>query len=389
MSHTATGTATGVEMPVGANLNGLLNLTGTTHTNPGTYNDTWTFAGNTNYNMASGSITDQINSGSVAGMINYAIITKPVPGVTMSGAGTIPVTGTTDAAGNYLLNNFGAGAYTVTPSKPTQGCSPVNVTNGIFSDDASHVARYVTGMEVFEPEQIQAGTVNGLGLPISSFDAALIAQKVVGICGNGGNRSGQWVFVPGFRSYGSVIGNLMGENYLALMRGDVDGDWSPTGPNRPERPQSAEDIKNAIHMTVAGGRTDRGTTLTVPVKIDNLRGAPVEAYQFDIAYDPRVVTPDAIAADVTGTLSANMSVVYNIVEPGLLKVAVYGAYPASGDGVYVNLRFVATGRSGSRSALHVDNFFVGNGTAVTYTYDGEIVVNGSLIGTSSGQTNAE
>ena len=102
-----------------------------------------------------------------------------------------------------------------------------------------------------------------------------------------------------------------------------------------------------------------------------------------------MVTPDAIAADVTGTLSANMSVVYNIVEPGLLKVAVYGAYPASGDGVYVNLRFVATGRSGSRSALHVDNFFVGNGTAVTYTYDGEIVVNGSLIGTSSGQTNAE
>jgi len=281
----------------------------------------------------------------------------------------------TDGTGAYLLNNFGAGAYTVTPTKPTQGCSP-NVTNGIFSDDASHVARYVVGLESFTADQLTAAQVNGLSLPVSSFDAALIAQKVVGICGTAGNRSGQWVFNPGFRSYGSVVGNTTGENYLAIMRGDVNGDWSPVGPNRPARPESAEAIQDAIQMTVIGGKADQGTGLIVPVKIGNLRGAPVDAYQFDIVYDPKVVTPDAVAADLTGTLSANMSVAYNVVEPGLLKLAVYGAFPASGDGVYLNLRFVATGKAGSRTALHIDNFFVGGGTASTYTYDGEIVFNG-------------
>ena len=58
--HTATGTATGVESPNPANLSSLLNLSGTTHTSPGTYTDTWTFAGNANYISASGTITDVI-----------------------------------------------------------------------------------------------------------------------------------------------------------------------------------------------------------------------------------------------------------------------------------------------------------------------------------------
>jgi Ca2+-binding RTX toxin-like protein len=58
--HTASGTATGVENPNPANLSGLLDLSGTTHTDIGSYTDTWTFAGNGNYNSASGTITDVI-----------------------------------------------------------------------------------------------------------------------------------------------------------------------------------------------------------------------------------------------------------------------------------------------------------------------------------------
>jgi hypothetical protein len=57
-SHTATGTATGVK---GEALSGL-NLSGTTHSLPGSYlNDPWTFTDTTgNYNNASGSVKDYI-----------------------------------------------------------------------------------------------------------------------------------------------------------------------------------------------------------------------------------------------------------------------------------------------------------------------------------------
>jgi len=56
-AHTATGTATGVK---GESLSGL-DLSGTTHTNAGTYTgDAWTFTGGTNYKDASGTVSDKI-----------------------------------------------------------------------------------------------------------------------------------------------------------------------------------------------------------------------------------------------------------------------------------------------------------------------------------------
>ena len=57
--HTATGTATGVG---GANLSNDLDLSGTTHTNAGTYNgDAWSFTDPTgNYQSASGTVNDSI-----------------------------------------------------------------------------------------------------------------------------------------------------------------------------------------------------------------------------------------------------------------------------------------------------------------------------------------
>src|SRR5207249_290115 len=59
VAHTATGTASGVESPTPVSLTSLLDLSGTTHTNAGTYaTDAWAFAGNSNYNATSGTVSD-------------------------------------------------------------------------------------------------------------------------------------------------------------------------------------------------------------------------------------------------------------------------------------------------------------------------------------------
>ena len=56
-AYTATGTAVGI---LGESLSGL-NLSGTTHTNIGSYTDTWTFTDGTgNYLNASGTVSDRI-----------------------------------------------------------------------------------------------------------------------------------------------------------------------------------------------------------------------------------------------------------------------------------------------------------------------------------------
>jgi hypothetical protein len=57
--HTAAGSAEGVESTP-ANLSSLLDLSSTTHTHAGEFTDSWTFAGNANYDGASGTVADSI-----------------------------------------------------------------------------------------------------------------------------------------------------------------------------------------------------------------------------------------------------------------------------------------------------------------------------------------
>ena len=61
--HTAAGSATGVESRKPRRSERVCcDLSGTTHTNAGNYPaNAWTFAGNSNYNAASGTVHDQID----------------------------------------------------------------------------------------------------------------------------------------------------------------------------------------------------------------------------------------------------------------------------------------------------------------------------------------
>jgi len=74
--HTATGTATGVKSE---DLSSLLNLNATTHINAGDYpNDSWSFAGNSNYNSASATVHDFIDKATpIITWDNPADITYP------------------------------------------------------------------------------------------------------------------------------------------------------------------------------------------------------------------------------------------------------------------------------------------------------------------------
>jgi Bacterial Ig-like domain (group 3) len=76
--HTATGTASGCD----GDLSSLLNLSGTTHTNPGDYtSDSWTFNSantNTNYFSESGTVHDIIHYGVCAGSEPGGVILPPI-----------------------------------------------------------------------------------------------------------------------------------------------------------------------------------------------------------------------------------------------------------------------------------------------------------------------
>ncbi len=159
----------------------------------------------------------------ITGSIVYGNATgSPTPrfvsGVLLTAVGSPNLTATTSTSGTYTLGGFGSGPYTVTPSK-------VGGANGISSFDSGLIARHVAGITPLMGNQLIVADVSGNGT-ISSFDAAQIARYAAGINSNFGS-SGNWIFMPANRFYPSVNSSVAGEDFIALLMGDVSGNWQP------------------------------------------------------------------------------------------------------------------------------------------------------------------
>src|SRR5204863_2400097 len=107
-----------------------------------------------------------VGGSSVSGTITYgnavgAPSPRSVSNVTLTGSGSTTVTTTSglhgDTAGQYTLNGFGSGAYTVTPSK-------IGGYNGAISGlDAARVAQHAVGppLPVLTGNQLIVADVSG------------------------------------------------------------------------------------------------------------------------------------------------------------------------------------------------------------------------------------
>jgi hypothetical protein len=147
MPHTATGTVTGIN---GEDLSDLLDLSGTTHTNVGDYTaDEWIFAGNANYNSATGTVHDVITRATL--VVGPAGINITPYDVTYDGA-SHSATGTATGLNGEDLSNLldlsgtthtDAGAYT-NDQWSFAGNANYNPSSGVISDNISRAATATT-----------------------------------------------------------------------------------------------------------------------------------------------------------------------------------------------------------------------------------------------------
>lgn len=162
---------------------------------------------------------------SVSGVITYGnavgVPTPPhVSSVTVSATGPSNVfTSTVFPNGNYSLSGFLSGTYVVTPTK-TGG------VNGITSFDAARIAQHVAGVNILTGTQFTVADVSGNGT-LSSFDAGQVARYVAGVSGSGLTAS--WIFSPTNRIYSDIATSITGQDYSALLMGEVSGNWTNTG----------------------------------------------------------------------------------------------------------------------------------------------------------------
>jgi hypothetical protein len=226
------------------------------------------------------------------------------------------------------------------------------------------------------------------------------------------NIIGQWKFVPANKQYNPVSGNLSGEDYEAILVGDVSGNWAP--PQSPPQNLSATEEMSAEANTK--GDTNRaknsgestesavmgatvtvslpvnataaaGSTVTIPVTIGALpANTSIESFDFSVFFDPNVLQPTSPAGSNVGTLSANCSVFAN--SPSSGKVIVSGACGqqpiTTGSGTLFNLTFTVIGTANQQTVLsftdpvtNTTEFEFNNGTPAAATNNGQFTVLGT------------
>ena len=357
---------------------------------------------------------------SIGGTITYGnAIGAPTPrfvsNVTVTGTGPSTIFSTTIFPnGNYSLTGFQPGAYTVTPTK-TGG-----INGSISSFDAAKIAQHVAGINVLTGNQLVVADVSSNGT-ISSFDAGQIARYVAAVSGFG--STGNWRFNPVNRMYASVTTNITGEDYSALLMGEVSGNWMNTGarpsgggaampvylrrnsaspvssdqasvamppsaepqdPERraPEKPsfsanRAAEPLfsvgpEQAVSVELPNLSAAVDKEVVIPISAQGAADKEIISYEFNLRYDPSVIQPQSDPVDVAGTASRGLSYVTNTEEPGLVRVVMYGAMPIDGDGVLLNLRFTAVGKAGSVSPLMWERIMFNEGDPRVTTSDGQV-----------------
>lgn len=323
----------------------------------------------------------------IRGTVFYGNATNRfVSNVSITAEGSPVITSATDFLGTYNLTGFGAGSYTVTPSK-TGG-----INGAISSFDAARIAQHATGsVPLSGNNALIAADVSGNDV-VNSFDAALIAKYAANLPPYG--NAGLWRFYAGLsvpfpvgstptsRTYASVSETLTAEHYTGILIGEVSGNWTPSG----ARPVGSRQLavgggpERGIEVELPSVLSSVGKELVIPVSVHGIANKGVISYEFDFKYDPSVIQPLVEPVDVTGTASRRLSVVTNSTVPGLLRVVVYGTMPIDQDGVLLNLKFTTVGSAGSVSSLTFERIMFNEGEPGVSVTDGQIELSDRLIG---------
>ncbi len=234
--------------------------------------------------------------------------------------------------------------YIVTPIK-----SAGDINGAITPFDATLVLRHVAangiGSNALNENQQIAANVDG-DSTITAFDATVILRYVAANGQGNFAQTGNWKFTPATRSYPSFSGTFAGENYSAILGGDIDGDWMPTIGN--SMYMQTQYTTNYLAISVAPPShitAPQGSIVEIPVNITKYDNQYVAGYSFRFYFDPAVLQPASVPVSNTGTLSANCQLAHDTGYSGIVGVAAFncGSWNGASSGTLINLRFTVVG----------------------------------------------
>jgi hypothetical protein len=301
---------------------------------------------------------------------------------------------TTDGTGSYSIGNLSGHVQLAPLAK--YGTPRASDHNGAISSlDASLISRTVVGAASMSPNQRLAGDVTGNGT-ISGLDASEVARFAVGLVDHfdvGTATGSDWKFLrcdayaypgnPGCTAalydYNPITGPVSGQNFYAILYGEVTGNWQPAGAfaaaattrvntsleeqaavkadliaaekfrlNPPAKiVRSAGAAPAELSLTGSTAPLKAGETRTYTINLSNADG--ILALDLSLRYDPTQIS--VVSVSGTGIGSA-LNVAHGDVN-GRHLVSAYGVLPLSGSGSALTITIKAVKTVGAQLPMTI------------------------------------
>jgi hypothetical protein len=264
----------------------------------------------------SGSITVQALM-TIAGNVDHCANAAPMPNVTFSLTGDATGSALSDNSGNYqFLSVLTGGSYTVTPNKTPLAPG----STGISTIDIVATQRHFLNVAPIPPGcRLTAADVNG-DTAVNTIDVVAIQRFYLGLT-TGTANVGKYQFSPTSRTYPSFSSDHTGENYDALIFGDVASPFAdrPAGPS-PDAATEADGNSASLSVSTTVTLPSYAFDLSVPKLILPVTTTLIDpkeqlvAFQGDLTFDERVVRFQNEPAQKAGLTGGNWNVSSNVLN---------------------------------------------------------------------------
>jgi hypothetical protein len=306
---------------------------------------------------------------SLEGTVSFWQSSAGVPGVLLTMEGNQVYTDLSQTDGSYTLSGVVAGDYTLTPSKS-------DGVDGISAYDASLALQHEAGLITLSGYAATAGDVDKSG-GITSADASYILQKALDLIPLPfPGASAVWEFDPANRTYTGLDGSISGQDFTAVLLGDVSGNWSAgidseTPPPRRGRLGGGQaQAANTASLALPALYVEPGERITVTLDIA-LDQAEVYGADIIVSYDPTVAS---VASASAGDAAQGFLTESNLNQPDLVRVAMAGAQPITNGGHLLTIVFDVVGELGDTSPLQITAAELNEGGVTAQRQDGSVEV---------------
>ena len=288
------------------------------------------------------SFTVYVNEGEIpsvaliGGNLRYYDGDKTVSGANLTISGADSVNRIANVDGSYTFPASGGENYRVVADKAAE----TPATRGVTALDIASMRRHILALERLDsPYKVLAADVNKSG-SVTTFDIAVTRRFILGLTDS--LPAGLWLFVPSdvqfadqlkpwpyeeARSYTDIRENHVGQDFVGIKLGDVNGSWTPpvntAAVNTIESKtafvslQSREPAlplqmqKPAVHFEIGKGTVETGDTsklecksVNVPVRVSAFEN--VTSVQFTVEWNPTEISFAGVAENrVTGISADN------------------------------------------------------------------------------------